>query len=399
MRTKEVRAMSQRELPRFGRARSLAAVIVAMAMVTMNYGLSFPLLALVLERQGISSSLIGISTAAQAVSGLVFAFFAGRLIARSGPAAVMAVSLAANALIYLLLGLFPDYLLWLPLRFLLGGFGALLWIASEAWINALTDNASRGRVIGIYSTASAVGSALGPGILLITGSHGLAPFVVVAAVSFAGCLCVLLAGAVRPEFPGQASGGVLRYLLLAPLPILLNFAYATIMEAFHTFFAIYAIALDHAESEAFLILTLTGLGGILLQYPLGWLADHMNRLLLLLLCLGASLLGILFIPAMLGAGALGYALFFAFGGITATLYSFGVILLGERFSGADLAMASAMFTMMWSGGTLAGPPIAGLLMDTIGPAGLIYAMAGTVLLYLPVPIRAWLTRRRAGIDP
>lgn len=381
---------------KLGRARSLAAVIIAMAMVTMNYGLSFPLLALVLERQGISSSLIGISTAVQAVSGLVFAFFSGNLIGRFGPGPIMASSLAANAAIYLLLGLFPDYVLWLPLRFLLGGFGALLWVASEAWINALTDNANRGRIIGIYSTASAVGSALGPGILLVTGSQGLAPFIVVAAVAFAGCICILLAGAVRPEFPGTATGGVLRYLLLAPLPILLNFTYATIMEAFHTFFPIYAIALRYAESEAFLIMTMTGLGGILLQYPVGWLADHMNRLLLLPICLGMSLAGILAIPLMLSAGIVGYALFFAFGGITASLYSFGVVLLGERFKGADLAMASAMFTMMWSGGTLAGPPIAGFLMDNLGPAGLIVAMAGAVLLFLPVPIRAWLAQPRGA---
>ncbi len=364
-----------------------------MAMVTLNYGLSFPLLALVLERQGISSSLIGISTAAQAVSGLLFAFYAGPLIARLGPGPIMATALAANALIYILLGLFPDYLLWLPLRFLLGGFGTLLWIASEAWINALTDNATRGRVIGIYSTAAAAGGALGPGILLVTGSQSLAPFIVVSGVSFAGCLCILMAGAVRPEFPGRAVGGVLRYLLLAPLPILLNLAYAMVVEAYQTFFAIYAISLDHTEIEAFTVLTVTGLGGILLQYPLGWLADHMDRLLLLLLSLGISLVGILLIPIMLDAGLVGYALFFVFGAILHILYTLGVILLGERFRGADLAVASAAFTMMWSGGTLAGPPLAGFLMDQIGPEGLIYAMAAIVVLYLPLPIRAWLASR------
>lgn len=364
-----------------------------MAMVTLNYGLSFPLLALVLERQGVASSLIGISTAAQAVSGLIFAFFAGPLIARVGPNAVMATSLASNAVLYVLLGLFPDYYIWLPLRFMLGGFGTLLWIASEAWINALADNASRGRVIGIYTTAAAVGSALGPGILLATGTQGLLPFLVVAGVSASACLAILLAGNVRPEFHGRARAGVLRFVLLAPLPILLNLAYAATVEAFHTFFAIYALALGHREAAAFIILTVTGIGGIALQYPLGWLADHMNRMLLLVLCLAGALVGILLIPAMVGAGLAGLAFFFLFGGVTSTLYGLGVVLLGERFRGADLAMASAAFTMMWSGGTLAGPPIAGLAMDTIGPAGLIYAMAAIILLYLPLPIRAWIASR------
>lgn len=380
-------------VPAFGRSarvRSLAAVITAMAMVTLNYGLSFPLLALVLERQGISSSLIGISTATQAVSGLVFAFFAGPLIARVGANAVMASSLAANSAVYLLLGLFPDYYIWLPLRFLLGGFGTLLWIASEAWINALADERNRGRVIGIYTTAAAAGSALGPGILLATGSEGLLPFLVVATASAAGCLSILLAGDLRPQFPGRAQAGVLRFLLLAPLPILLNLAYAAIMEAFHTFFAIYAIDLGHAETAGFLIMTVTGLGGIALQYPLGWLADHMNRLLLLVLCLLAALAGVLLMPVMLAAGPPGLLFFFVFGGVVGTLYGIGVVLLGQRFSGADLAMASAAFTLMWNSGTLSGPPIAGLAMDLLGPSGLIYTMAAILLLYLPMPIRAWL---------
>ena len=378
---------------RSARIRSLAAVIIAMAIVTLNYGLSFPLLALVLERQGISSTMIGISTATQAVSGLVFAFFAGPVIARVGANPIMAISLAANAVVYVLLGLFPDYYIWLPLRFLLGGFGTLLWIASEAWINALAEEHNRGRIIGIYTTAASVGSALGPGILLATGSEGLLPFLVVAGASAAGCLSILLAGDVRPQFPGRAQAGVLRYLLLAPLPILLNLCFAALMEAFHTFFTIYAIDLGHPETAGFTVMTVTGLGGIALQYPLGWLADRMNRLLLLVLCLLATLLGVILMPSMLGAGPAGLLFFFLFGGVVGTLYGIGVVLLGQRFSGADLAMASAAFTLMWNSGTLTGPPVAGLAMDAIGPAGLIYAMAAILLLYLPIPIRAWLKSR------
>jgi hypothetical protein len=106
-----------------------------------------------------------------------------------------------------------------------------------------------------------------------------------------------------------------------------------------------------------------------------------------------GLAGVLLIPAMLDAGVPGLAFFFVFGGITGTLYGLGVVLLGERFSGAELAVASAAFTLMWSSGTLSGPPIAGLAMDLLGPAGLIYAMAAILLLYLPLPIRAWLASR------
>ena len=45
------------------RRRGLAAVIASMAVQAVMFGLSMPLLALVLENQGVDRSLIGLSTA------------------------------------------------------------------------------------------------------------------------------------------------------------------------------------------------------------------------------------------------------------------------------------------------------------------------------------------------
>ena len=42
--------------------RNLAGVIVAMAVVNLVYGITFPLLALVLDAQNVSKTLIGLST-------------------------------------------------------------------------------------------------------------------------------------------------------------------------------------------------------------------------------------------------------------------------------------------------------------------------------------------------
>ena len=76
-------------LLRNGRQRSLVGVIAAMAVVNLVYGITFPLLALVLDSQGVSKSLIGLSTIMQAVSVIVIAPFAPALMSRYSPARLM----------------------------------------------------------------------------------------------------------------------------------------------------------------------------------------------------------------------------------------------------------------------------------------------------------------------
>jgi MFS family permease len=69
-------------------------------------------------------------------------------------------------------------------------------------------------------------------------------------------------------------------------------------------------------------------------------------------------------------------------------------MLGERFSGTDLATASAVFTLMWGLGTLTGPVIAGAAMDHLGPRGLIWTAVVFLVLFLPIPAVAWIRSLR-----
>jgi MFS family permease len=142
--------------------RNLIAVIASMVVVNLVYGLTLPLLSLVLDAQGISKTIIGLSIVAQASAGVVIAPFVPRLMMRVGPGRLMQLSTLLAAATLVALGLFQDVYLWFPLRFLLGASAAMLWSASEAVINDLAHDNWRGRIIGIYGSAGAAGFAMGP---------------------------------------------------------------------------------------------------------------------------------------------------------------------------------------------------------------------------------------------
>jgi len=365
-----------------------------MVVVNLVYGLTLPLLSLVLDAQGISKTVIGMSIVAQASAGVLLAPMMPRLILRIGAARVMrhATLLAAGTLIAL--GLFQDVYVWFPMRFLLGAAAAMLWSASEVVINELADDDWRGRIIGAYGSAGAAGFAIGPMVLIMTGTEGLLPFVVTAAFIAAASLPLFWLQNEADAGADEGHASLRRIFRLVPHIMLLNLVYAAAVEAFIAFFPLFGIHIGLGEVRSLSLLTTFALGGVVLQLPLGWLADHMHRHRLLLLCIVVTMTGFLILPQVLSQSLGGPVFVFALGGAEGMIYALGVILLGQKFRGAELAAASVLFTGMWGAGTMLGPAIVGAGMDLFGDSSLPFLIAAIYAVYLPVYFLARLLSRR-----
>jgi len=355
-----------------------------MVVVNLVYGLTLPLMSLVLDAQGISKTVIGLSIVAQACAGIVLAPIMPRLIMRIGAGRIMQQSTLLAAAALLALGLFQHVTVWFALRFLLGAAAAVLWSASEAVINDLADDNWRGRIIGIYSSAGAAGFALGPLVLIMTGTQGLLPFVVTAAIIVVASLPLfsLQESSDLDDRDGHVS--LRRIFRLVPHIMLLNLTYAATFEAFLAFFPLFGIHIGLSEARSLSLLTTFALGGVVLQLPLGWLADHMPRQRLLLFCITLTAAGFAVFPAIVAFPIGGPVFVFALGGVEGMIYALGVILLGQRFRGAELAAASVLYTGMWAVGTMLGPIIVGSGMDLFGNQSMLYLIVAIYLCYLPV---------------
>ena len=355
-----------------------------MVVVNLVYGLTLPLLSIVLDAQGVSKTMIGLSIVAQASAGVLLAPLMPRLITRSGAARVMQQStlLAAGTLIAL--GLFQDVYAWFAMRFLLGAAGSMLWSASEAVINELVDDDWRGRIIGVYGSAGAAGFALGPIVLILTGTQGLLPFVVTAAFIVVAMLPLFWLPNEPAAHASDDHPRLRQVFRLVPHIMLLNLTYAAAVEAFIAFFPLFGIHIGLGEVRSLSLLTTFALGGVVLQLPLGWLADHMRRQRLLLICLITTMLGFLVLPHVVSLSVGGPIFVFALGGAEGMIYALGVILLGQRFRGAELAAASVLYTGMWGAGTMLGPALVGAGMDVLGNESMPYLIAAIYVVYLPV---------------
>jgi hypothetical protein len=79
------------------------------------------------------------------------------------------------------------------------------------------------------------------------------------------------------------------------------------------------------------------MGNVILQWPVGWLADHADRRLVLAGCTLAS--AVLVPRPVAHPGAMGRTIgvIMLWGGISFSIYPVGLALLGQRVRGGDIA--------------------------------------------------------------
>lgn len=232
-----------------------------------------------------------------------------------------------------------------------------------------------------YVAGLSIGLALGPLILLSVGTEGFLPY------SAGAVLALLAAGFVMspkikaPRFERPAHGNPLRYMRLAPIAAGAAALNAAIETAGLTFFTLYAVSMGWNETQAMQLMPCLMLGAIVLQIPIGWLGDKMNRRHLIVTLAGLAALGALLWPWALQNSWLTFGLLFFWGGLFVGIYTIMLTIIGSRFSGGDLVGIYAGMGLTWGAGALVGPPLAGVAMQA-APHGLALFAAGACLLFM-----------------
>ncbi len=377
------------------RIRNLVAVSAVLGVAALVHGFSLPLLSLVLQRQGVGTTMIGLSTAVQYLAVLAAAPFVPRLMARQGPVPMMAWSIAATALLLVALPALPDVTIWFVLRFLLGMAESFLWIAGEAWLNHVAEEHRRGRTVALYGMAVGGGFAVGPLLLVMLGSEGWLPFLVCAAITMLAALPLLLVRGSAPKLEGVPSASAWRYLLLAPVAMLGYFVFAATDAVVMSFFPIYGMGEGLTESAAIGLISIFAIGTIAFQLPVGWLMDHVDGMGIVLVAILVMLCASVSLPWVIPYAPWNTVFMFVFGGTFAALYIVPLTMLGRRFKGADLSAAASVFAVMFCFGAVAGPPLSGVGMAFLGNDGMRWALVLIYALALPLPVIGLIRRWQA----
>lgn len=371
------------------RRMSLAAVIACITSVGIGLGVSIPLLAIMLDRQGVSGTLIGLNTAMPALATLVATPFIAPLLRRVSTGTFLLTCLGVSAACMPLYFLFQNVWAWFPIRFVNGLALTGLFVVSEFWINQLADDKNRGMLMGIYGTILSAGFAVGPILLLTVGSEGITPFLIVSLLTLSSSIPIIVARTLAPQVTEKPSKSLLAFLTVAPAATLAGLVYGATETNIFNMLPIYSLRVGLTEEIAALILAVFATGNMLFNIPIGIASDRYDRRTVLLICAGFGFGGTALLPIISQNIYVFLPTLFVFGGVVVGMYTVGLAMLGERFKGANLAAANSAFVLMYSVGALLGPPIAGAAMDTWDPHGLAIAMATICGFYLLIVGWRW----------
>lgn len=363
--------------------RSLIAAVAAISAVGIAIGLGLPLLSIIMEKRGISSTLIGINSAMAGIAAMVAAPFTTRLAHACGTSTTMLGAILLAAVSGLGFYYIQNFWLWFPLRLVFHGAITTLFILSEFWINAAAPPRRRGLVLGIYATVLSLGFATGPLLFSLLGSDGVLPFAVGAGIILLAAAPIFIARGESPIIDEKPELHFMRYILLVPTATAAVFIFGAVEVGGLSLLPIYATRAGFSEPQAALLLTVMGIGNMAFQIPLGMLSDRMKdrrRLLTIMAVIG--LVGALCLPLIAHSWVLMAVVLLLWGGCVAGLYTVGLSHLGSRLHGADLAAANAAFIFCYAVGTVVGPQAIGAAMDVSGNDGFAWAIVAFFGFYL-----------------
>lgn len=361
----------------------IAALIAGVLIYGLAMGTTYPLLGIVLS-DDVPGVWNGVNAAATGLGLLVGVVVVPVLGKRFGAGLTALSGVVLMTICLTALAFARDFWALFAVRTLLGCGANMLFVVAETALNVFATPARRGRVMGVYTAAVAFGFVVGPAIVAVTPDTPAMLLLACAAVTAFAVLPLRIVRAPVDRFVRPTS--VTRIL---PAVIAFPFAFGFLFVASAVDAVIISllpvIALDQSYSveSGALFVAIFHVGLLVGQPVIGAALDHFGRRRTVL---GCCLVSLGCTAALVFDGRFGFwpaaFLMFVWGGANYGLYTAGLALIGDRFSGEALTAATAAFAAVYAIAAVASPILAGQTIDRVGAVGFYVAIAGIYLTAL-----------------
>jgi MFS family permease len=347
---------------------SVASPLAGGALHAVGSGLFHTLLPLRLVAEGYGPDAIGLVVGAEGAGFLVGCLGSTRLIRSVGEVRAYAALSATSAVLILSLGTQPHLAVFMGIQAIIGFANAGQAVVIESWMNAMTSNANRGRILTLYVLL--LGLFYGCGQLLATDIDpgGDAMLMIAAAAYVIALVPVTAIWVGEPQLHVPMGIKLMRTFRISPIGALACLLTGLISSTFSSIGPLYGLELKFSQQTIVLLMAATQLGALFLQFPLGYLSDRLDRRMMMLwlsVALAVLCTGFLFVGPTTPFW-LFVVLFSIFGGISEIFYPLGVAHANDRADPSEFVTLSSNLLLIWAFGGTIGPAI---VTAGVGPFG------------------------------
>lgn len=368
-----------------------------------SQGMLLPVIAIIFEKAGLSSTLNGIHATGLYIGVLFVSPFMEGVLRRLGYKPII---LAGGLAVVISIALFPiwkSFWFWFILRLIIGIGDHMLHFGTQTWITSFSPAHKRGRNLSLYGLFFGLGFAVGPMMTRLVNISETLPFIVSSIISLVAWSTVWY---LKNEFPEQSSGRdsffstfkrfgqVCKYAWVAFLP---PFGYGFMETSLNGNFPVYALRTGIDVSSVSIILPSFAIGSIVFQLPLGMLSDKFGRknVLSTVMLLGFVCFSV---AGLLRDSVTGLTIsFFIAGMLVGSTFSLGISYMADLLPRALLPAGNIMCGIFYSIGSITGPFIGGLAIQFLSNGSFFFVISFMLLLiFLAIavfrPQQSWQTK-------
>lgn len=372
---------------------------------------SWPLLLgvmLLMLGNGVQGSLLGIRGAAEGfstfhLSVVMSAYFVGFLagaqlaapmIRRVGHVRVFSAMGSVISAVLILYPMLVEWPAWALMRVLIGFCFSVVYITAESWLNNTASNETRGQTLSAYMIVQMLGIIAAQGLLGMGDASGYGLFIIPSILVSLSFLPLLLATVPAPTFERTKGMSFATLFAISPLGCAGMLLTGGVFGAMFGMASVYGALMGMSVGQIAGFVAAMYIGGLVLQYPIGWLSDRLDRrvMILWMSVAGAgvmALAGLLPLPYALELAVAG-----ALGGTINPLYSLLISHTNDYLNKEQMPAASAGLIFLNGFGAIFGPLLAGWVMGLMGAKGY-FVVIGAFFAALGA-YAAWRMTRRAA---
>lgn len=373
------------------------ALLLGMGLLMVGNGLQGTILGVRGEIEGFSTLEMSFVMSAYFAGFLGGSKLAPEMIRRVGHVRVFAALASFISAVMIMYPMLTNPVAWVLGRVVIGFCFSGVYVTAESWLNNAASNENRGQALSLYMIVQMSGIIGAQALVLAGDPSGYETFVIASILVSVSFAPILLSISPTPAFD-TTKPMTLRVLIgKSPLGCVGMFLLGGVFSAQFGMASVYGARAGLSLAEISTFVAAFYIGAIILQYPLGWFSDRMDRRFLILIAAtaggGGALVGMMFgvtFPILLGAA-------FIIGGMSNPLYSLLIAHTNDFLDPEDMAAASGGLLFINGLGAIAGPLITGWLMGdaVFGPQG--FFLFISLLLFLMAAYALYRTTQRAAI--
>mgnify|MGYP000252287303 FL=1 len=262
----------------------ISSLFLSITFLAIGYGIMITYIGVYLKQTGVSSFSIGLINSAFFLGAIASSIFSQKIISTIGHIRSFASFAALMVIAFLLHSVYLNEFFWGFLRLISGfSFYALLIIV-ESWLNEKSSNSQRGQILAIYTIIFYLSTALGQLFLTIPKDSEFFVFTVGSVLVLFSLITIAMTKIKEPILKPFEQYSFPKLYSIVPLALTGSFIGGFFVGSFFTMLPLTILHKFDSTTILSIFMSLTLIGGLVSQWPIGKLSDKYGRRKLIAFC-------------------------------------------------------------------------------------------------------------------